>query len=137
MFGGQRPDNLGVVEGKFTPCPDKPNCVSTQAANPEQRIEPLRMEGNLDAVTLAAREAILAMPRATFVIQEPKYCHVECCSLICRFVDDLELWIDLENRLVHARSASRVGYSDLGVNRKRVEQLFDKLVDAKVASRTK
>ena len=136
MLGGSRPDNLGVSEGKLAPCPDKPNCVSTQAASPDQRIEPLRMVGDLDAVTLAARYAIQAMPRAKFVVQNETYCHVECTSLICRFVDDLELWIDEENRLIHARSASRVGHSDLGVNRKRVEQIFAKMIEANVASRT-
>lgn len=136
MFGWIRPKNLGVTDGKLAACPDKPNCVSTQADRPEQRIEPLHMQGDLDTVTLAAREAIFAMPRAKFATELKAYCHVECTSLICRFVDDLELWIDEENRLIHARSASRVGYSDLGVNRKRVEKLFDALIEAKVASRT-
>ncbi len=133
MFGSKRPTNLGVSDGKLALCPDKPNCVSTQAERPEQKIAPLVMNGSLEKVTEVARKLILEMPRTRFVVQEPDYCHVECTSLICRYVDDLEIWIDQENQLIHARSASRVGYSDLGVNRKRVESLFRKLVEAGVA----
>lgn len=134
MFGSKRPSNLGVSDGKLAACPASPNCVSTQADNPDQRIEPLRMVGDLDAVTSIARKTILAMPRSELVVEEQHYCHVECTSLICRFVDDLEIWIDEDSKLIHARSASRVGYSDLGVNRKRVEHIFEKLIDAAVAA---
>ena len=135
MLGGRRPDNLGVNDGRLAKCPESPNCVSTQAERESQKIAPLTMEKSLTEVTTVARDAILGMPRAKFVVQEPEYYHVECTSLICRYVDDLEIWIDEPNKLIHARSASRLGYSDMGVNRKRVEAFFDRLVEAGVASK--
>lgn len=135
MFGNMRPQNLGVQDGRLAACPASPNCVSTQAETESQRIAPLTMVGELDAVTLVARDAILNMPRAKLVTESPTYCHVECTSKICRYVDDLEIWIDVEANEIHARSASRVGYSDMGVNRKRVEGFFQTLLDAGVAKR--
>jgi len=135
IFGRIRPKNLGVQDGKLAACPTSPNCVSTQAEREEQRIAPLKQIGDLEAITLAARTAILAMPRTKIVTEDPTYCHVECTSKLCRYVDDLELWIDEKEKLIHARSASRVGHSDMGVNRKRVESLFQRLVEAGVAER--
>jgi uncharacterized protein (DUF1499 family) len=66
---------------------------------------------------------VRAMPRTKVVRLEEDYMHLECSSRIFRFVDDLEFWFDDADKLIHCRSASRKGYSDLGVNRKRVEQV--------------
>ncbi len=120
----RQPKNLGVRNGRLTPCPDKPNCVSTQAERDEQRIEPLPLRQKPSEAMRELREMIQGMPRSKIVSEEADYLHAEFTSLLFRFVDDLELWIDEANQLIHARSASRVGYSDLGSNRKRVESLF-------------
>lgn len=134
MFGRTRPDNLGVNQGRLAICPNSPNCVSTQAVREQQRVEPLAFAtDDLQKLTSAANEVAEAMPRWRFVTKDPNYWHIECTSLICRYIDDLEIWFDAESRLIHARSASRVGYSDLGVNRKRVEAFFDRLVELGVA----
>lgn len=134
MFGRARPDNLGVNQGSLAPCPPSPNCVSTQAEREQQRIEPLAFAtDDLQKLTSTAGEMAAAMPRWEFVTRDPDYWHIECTSLICRYIDDLEIWFDQENQLIHARSASRVGYSDMGVNRKRVEAFFDRLVELGVA----
>ena len=128
MFGRMRPTNLGVTDGRFAPCPASPNCVSTQAERESQRIAPVRYNpDNFADVRDAIKNAIEAMPRTKIVTEQPDYFHVECTSLICRYVDDLEIWLDESEKLIHARSASRVGYSDMGVNRKRVESLFKTL----------
>lgn len=133
MLGSKRPAELGVKDGRLAACPDKPNCVSTQADDEEHAIAPLRLLGDTDAAMTTAINAVNELPRTTLVSQEEFYLHAECRSLIFRFVDDLEIWIDADNQMLHARSASRVGYSDLGVNRQRVEELFGRLIQAGVA----
>ena len=135
MLGRMRPNNLGVQNGELAACPPSPNCVSTQAEREEQKLQPLKQVGSTDEVSTALKAAINDMPRSNVVTEDASYFHIEYTSLICRYVDDLEIWIDDENQLIHARSASRVGYSDLGVNRKRVEDLFAKLVESGVAAR--
>ena len=66
---------------------------------------------------------IASLPRTQVVSHTNEYIHAECTSLIFRFVDDVEFLLDEEKYLIHVRSASRVGYSDLGVNRKRIETI--------------
>jgi uncharacterized protein (DUF1499 family) len=68
-------------------------------------------------------QIVRAMPRTKVVRQEENYIRMECSSRLFRFVDDVEFWFDDANKVIHFRSASRKGYSDLGVNRKRVEQI--------------
>ena len=119
----RRPDNLGVKDGKLAPCPASPNCVSTQADDAGHRIEPIRFTGSAADARTRLKQAIAALPRATIVTQTEDYLHVECTSLLFRFVDDVEFWIDEASEMIHFRSASRVGHGDLGVNRARMETI--------------
>lgn len=108
------------------PCADKPNCVSTLDDREEFQIAPFRLKPH---VTIEEIEtAALALPGAKTAAQDSNYLRIECTSKIMRFIDDLELKIE-GNQLI-VRSESRVGYSDFGVNRKRSEQLRDRLIDA-------
>lgn len=130
LLGGRRPDNLGVVNGRLALCPNKPNCVSTQATDPTQTIQPLSYTVEKERLVDAIDRALKEEPRTKVIVQTSDYVHAECTSLLFRFVDDLEIWIDEQAKELHARSASRIGYSDLGVNRKRVERLFAKVSQA-------
>ena len=112
----------------FAPCPNKPNCVSSLAPDADHRTEPFRLTGGKDWA--AVREAVAAMPRTQIVEERPGYLHAECRSRIFRFVDDLELMSSQAGDRVDVRSASRVGYGDMGVNRARVESLREALVTA-------
>ncbi len=107
------------------PCPDKPNCVSSQtpAGDAQHAIGPLRFNGDANAAWAHLRRALAAMPRTKIVEDTGDYLHAEATSLIFRFVDDLECTLDRANGVIHVRSASRVGHGDLGVNRRRVENL--------------
>lgn len=106
------------------PCPASPNCVSSLAAEDSQhRVPPLSWTGGLDQAKARLRQAVLAAGNVTFIVEEDTYWHVEFRSRIFRFVDDGEFLFDPQARLVHVRSASRAGYSDLGVNRKRIEEI--------------
>ncbi len=119
---GNRPAT-GLVDAKLSPCPDSPNCVSSDTENNEQKVEPfaLRLPPE-DAWTLLI-DQVSRLPRTTIVTQQPRYLHVECRSQLFGFVDDLEFHLRPEEQVIAVRSASRTGYSDLGVNRKRVEEL--------------
>lgn len=102
-------------------CPDKPNCVCSQASDERHAIAPLSFTGSPERAHAALLAVLRAMPRTRVVLDEPLHLRAECRSLIFRFVDDVELVIDPKASVVHVRSASRTGYSDLGVNRRRVE----------------
>jgi len=116
-------ETTGLEGGRLRPCPDRPNCVSTQDTDERHRIEPIRFEGPREE----ARERLLAvigqMDRATLVRAGADYIHVEFRSAVFRFVDDVEFLIDETARLIHFRSASRAGYYDFKVNRKRMEDI--------------
>lgn len=116
----------------LAPCPDRPNCVSTLAPDAAHRVEPFRLRGDPAVAWSAAREAVAALPRTRIVESETGYLRAEATSRLFRFVDDLELLLVPEARRIDVRSASRVGYSDLGVNRARVESLREALARAGV-----
>ena len=106
------------------PCPSSPNCVSSLAEeDANHRVPPLGWTGDLDQTKARLRQAVLAAGHATFVVQEDTYWHIEFRSRVFRFVDDVEFLFDAQTRLIHVRSASRMGHSDLGVNRARVEKI--------------
>jgi len=120
---GSPPDGLGVHDGQLAACPTSPNCVSSGADDPEHAIQPLAFAGAPEDAWRAARSAVAGLPGTTIVNEADFYLHAESRSTLLRFVDDLELQLKLEERTIALRSASRVGYSDMGVNRKRIEQL--------------
>jgi uncharacterized protein (DUF1499 family) len=120
---GTRPSTLGVKEGRLAPCPNSPNCVSTQSTDEKHRIDPIAYATSMEEARKRLEKIVRAMPRTKVVRLEEDYMHLECRSKLFRFVDDVEFWFDDANKVIHCRSASRKGYSDLGVNRKRVEQI--------------
>ena len=121
MFSGTRPDNLGVKDGRFAACKPTPNCVSSQAdpADKEHYIAPIAYSGTMQEL----RRAVESMTRANVIREEGNYLYAEYTSALMGYVDDVELLLDEKARLVHVRSASRLGRSDFGVNRKRIEEL--------------
>ena len=119
----RRPAGLGVVAGQLRPCPGSPNCVSTLATDKRQRIEPLTYSGGADEAMRLLRATLAALPRTRVITATGEYLHVECTSRFFRFTDDVEFLIDDEHKTIHFRSASRVGLSDLGVNRRRMETI--------------
>jgi len=120
---GNRPTTLGVKDGKFIPCPASPNCVSTQSAEPLHTIEPLVYKGSLDDARNHLLDVIRSMKRSKLITMQDRYIHAEFTSAVFRFVDDAEFYIDDNQKIIHVRSAARLGYSDFGVNRKRIEAI--------------
>jgi uncharacterized protein (DUF1499 family) len=113
----------GLRDGKLPPCPQSPNCVSSQAGDETHRVEPIGFEGDADEAWARVRRIIEQMPRSHVVKRSDRYLHVEFRTAIAGFVDDVELLLDPQAGVIHIRSASRAGYSDLGVNRRRVERI--------------
>lgn len=115
----------GAGEGRLAPCPPTPNCVSSEAADADHRVDGFDLDDRLEPALAFAgvREAVQALPRTRIAEESPGYLRAESRSRLLRFVDDLELELHAGERRIAVRSASRVGRSDLGVNRRRVEAL--------------
>lgn len=130
-FAGQRPDDLGAADGKLKPCPSSPNCVSSQAAPDDKThaIAPLTYDpaAESDAAALARLADVVAgFDNATLVRQEPDYLYAEFSTPLMGFVDDVEFVLAPDGGRIDARSASRLGEGDLGVNRQRIEAIRDR-----------
>ena len=113
------------------PCPSSPNCVSTHATDERHAIVPFRYRKARAEAKEALKGVLATLPRTKLVEEDEAYLHYEVTSLLLRFVDDMEFLFDDDTKTVHFRSASRTGYSDLGVNRQRMEQVRS-LVDGKL-----
>jgi uncharacterized protein (DUF1499 family) len=122
---GTPPTDLGVHNGHLTRCPPSPNCVSSQASDSEHKVAPLPLSGDLEQSRSRLLALLVSQPRVTVVAEQNNYIHAEFTSRILRFVDDVEFL--LGPQAIEVRSASRLGHSDLGVNRARVEQLRQQL----------
>jgi len=110
------------------PCPASPNCVSSDAEPDSGHFaEPYRLLVEPAEGWSQLTDTMKALPRTTIVSGAKDYLYAECKSLIFHFVDDLEFHLRPDERLIAVRSASRLGYSDLGANRRRVEQIRDAL----------
>lgn len=117
------PAHLGVRNGRLAPCPSSPNCVSTQAETQQHWIAPLTPDDDEKSPVNRIAEIVAGMPGATVIEQSEVYLRAEFRSRIFRFCDDVEFFHDKSGGQIHFRSASRVGHSDLGVNRRRMEEI--------------
>ena len=122
-LAGQRPTDLGVRDGRLKPPPKTPNGISSQATDEARRVEPLRYSGDGAAAFARLRDLVAGWPGASIVVESPGYLHAEVRTRWLRFVDDLELLLDPAAGVIQVRSASRLGHSDLGTNRRRVEAI--------------
>jgi uncharacterized protein (DUF1499 family) len=123
LVGCHRPAaNLATPGEALRPCPGTPNCVSTEAADARHAIPSIPFRGPPEAAQAQARQALLQEPRTRIVLEAPGYLRAESRSRLIRFVDDVEVVVDGRARVIRFRSASRVGRSDLGVNRMRMDR---------------
>jgi uncharacterized protein (DUF1499 family) len=113
------PPAIGLRVGDLNPCPDTDNCVRSGAVDPRHAIDPLRCSG--DRLEDIVGIALEVLPRTELVELGGGYAHLRSSSRWIGFVDDLELLADGDQ--IQIRAAARLGRSDLGVNRDRVEAL--------------
>lgn len=121
------PAHVGRTGGALRPAPDRPNWVASFCDEPSRRVEPFPIEGDAEAALARVKAAALAAG-GRLRAETPDYLHFTFTTPLLRFVDDVEFVLAPESRVLHVRSASRVGYSDLGTNRRRVEKLRRTLV---------
>ena len=117
-----RPDAARPAGAPLAACPASPNCVSSTAQD-EHFVEPYRLSAHPRIAWRALRTAVAQLPRTRIDQARPHYLHAECRSRLFGFVDDLEFQLRPDERRIEVRSAARTGYSDWGVNRRRVEDL--------------
>lgn len=122
-FAGQTPNNLGVHEGNLTPCPASPNCVVSQDADANHVISPISYNGDRGTAQQKLLQVLSVVSRTKIVEQTDNYIRAESASRIMGFVDDVEFYFPEAEKVIQIRSASRLGESDLGVNRRRLEQI--------------
>jgi uncharacterized protein (DUF1499 family) len=119
----------GLIDGAFLPCPGSPNCVSSMETEGTAFIEPIRYGTLSRGQALDRLLALLKADDNCRIVEQKElqdggmYVRAEYRSKLFRFVDDVEFLLAPESGIIQVRSASRVGYSDMGVNRKRVEEL--------------
>jgi len=120
----QKPQvELGLVNGRFHEISDKPNCVSTQTSYTDKKIPTLPFKGTLKQTHDGIIDALLAYPGIEIITNEADYIYAIATTEKMKFHDDIEIFFDEVTREVHYRSASRAGYSDGGLNRKRYEDI--------------
>ncbi|MEM8808990.1 MAG: DUF1499 domain-containing protein [Cyanobacteria bacterium P01_G01_bin.38] len=127
-FSGKRPTNLGVVQGQLPSCPESPNCVSSQADVNDQEhfVTPFKTQLSSSDAIAKLKIIIEGMERSKINEASDDYLYAEFASKIMGFVDDIEFYVDPASGMIQVRSAARLGRSDLGVNRKRVETIREK-----------
>jgi uncharacterized protein (DUF1499 family) len=121
---------LGIENGLLMRCPNTPNCVNSQATDEKHFIQPIEFTGTRQAAQGAILKLLETSKRTRIIVAEEDYIRAEFTSMIFRFVDDVEFYLPLsekEETIIHVRSASRIGYSDFGVNRKRIENIRGQL----------
>ncbi|SHJ52048.1 Uncharacterized conserved protein, DUF1499 family [Malonomonas rubra DSM 5091] len=123
-----KPTDIGVHSGKLADCPSSPNCVSSDAQDANHHTKPFQLNSSPEEAWEQIRLEVENLPGSKIVTAERNYLHAECRSKVFKFVDDLELHLRPEKKIVAVRSAARLGYSDFGVNRKRIEQLRSTLL---------
>ena len=101
-------------------CPESPNCVSSKATKDTHYVEPIAFNKTPEDFKKFVEKIITTFPRTKLVRLDKNYAHIEFTSLIFRFTDDVELFFDQAESKIHLRSASRIGHSDMGANKKRV-----------------
>ncbi len=130
LLAGKAPSRLGVTDGRLKPPSSTPNSVSSQASlypdHPQQAyaaIAPLTFKGDGEAAIKQLAQVLTQMPRTVIVTQNADYLYAQSTTTLLKFTDDVEFWLDKPNQVIQARSSSRLGRKDLGVNRARVEAI--------------
>ncbi len=125
-ISGRRPPGLGVKDGRLKACGGKPNCVNSQATVGYAHIAPLSYTGDSTTALQKLADLVAAQPGAKIIAHRDNYLYAEFSTPFMGFVDDVEFYCDTASQKIQLRSASRLGYSDMGVNRKRIESLRQK-----------
>ncbi|NER21179.1 MAG: DUF1499 domain-containing protein [Symploca sp. SIO1C2] len=125
IFGlkGTAPQDLGINKELLKPCPASPNCVISQNGDDTHSIKPITYQTDRETARKVLLKVLTVVPRTTVIEETENYIRTESSSSLLGFVDDGEFYFPEDEKVIHLRSASRLGESDLGVNRRRLEQI--------------
>ena len=112
-----------AISDRLEPCPSSPNCVVSVNGDEEHQIDPITYKSDRATAKETLLKVLSVVPRTKVIEDTDNYIHAESTSRIFKFVDDVEFYFPEDENVIHLRSASRVGESDLGVNRRRMEQI--------------
>lgn len=116
------PRHLWWYTQEFAACPLRPSCVSSRADDPVHGIAPLSYQGDRGAAQARLKAVMRALPGASLAHEQEGYLHAVFVTPRLRFHDDVEFLVQPDGR-IEARSISRFGYRDYGVNRGRIERI--------------
>lgn len=116
-----------MADNRFAPCPDTPNCVSSDATDEKHRVEPYRLKASPLDAWHGLQNVVATEERMTLIEVNDHYLHIEVRSAVMRFVDDTQFQLRPDEGTIAVRSAARTGIGDSGVNRKRVERIREAL----------
>lgn len=119
------PSDLGAENGTLSSVPRSPNAVSSQSDDPEKKVNPFPYKNSTVETKQAVLNVLEKYGKIKIITNNKNYIHAVSKSGVMRYKDDLEFYFDEKLQVVHFRSASRIGYSDMGLNRKRYNILFD------------
>ncbi|MFX0027986.1 MAG: DUF1499 domain-containing protein [Candidatus Hermodarchaeota archaeon] len=124
----KRKKRLGIIEGKFRPCPKSPKCVSSQSNEKSHKMEPIKYETSLEEAKSKLTSIVNTFKRVKLISETENYLYFEFRTAFWRFVDDVEFYFDEVEKIIHFRSSARFGYYDWRVNRnrmKKIKQIFE------------
>ena len=137
LLQGKAPVDLGVRQGKLKGLSATDNSVSSQAdmyrEHPQytySSIAPLAVRGDGPATMARLQGIVQGMDGAKLITTAPDYLYAQYTTRLMNYIDDVEFWFDPDNQVIQVRSASRLGKSDLGVNRQRIEAVRTALAAA-------
>jgi len=119
------PKNIGVKDGSLSKMPNSPNAVSSTTTDESKYVEPLKYLNDFKYSKEVIVKIINEYPRAEIITNDDKYIHAVFTTPTMKFNDDVEFYFDDENKVIQFRSASRIGYSDNGLNRERYNELSE------------
>jgi uncharacterized protein (DUF1499 family) len=128
---GKSKKPVGHIDGKLYPCPNSPNCISTQALDDNHRMAPISLYGSLKESKNRLLKIVKTLKRIKIISEEDNYVHIEVRTAVFKFIDDVEFFFDENAKVIHFRSRARLGYTDMGVNRKRMEMITNLFLNSK------
>lgn len=128
LFAGESPA-LGLQSQQLSPCPETPNCVLSQNADEAHAIDPIPFTQDKETAHDLLLKVLSVVPRTTVIEDTEDYVRVEFETNLMGFIDDGEFYFPENESLIHVRSASRMGESDLNLNHRRIEQIRFAMAD--------
>lgn len=120
---------IGLMDGKLLACPKTPNCVSTNHRDLNRLMMPVEYKGlSLDEAKAILFDVLKTLPKTEVIKDEGSYVHAKAKTVVFEYIQDVEFLFEDEAKELHFRSASRVGYTDFGSNKRRMQSVVARFI---------